>query len=121
MKVKNGIASSVSLYITPVDAFGMRLQQRPEQRDLRRDRRQFDADDEIDQAAGRQREGDGIAEQQHRHHGGEHDRREIVGDEVDHGFSRMPDRRCFEFLDGRRQRMLPARSSMMRPDERRRA
>ncbi len=68
----------------PVDALGMRLQQRPEQIDRRRQMREFDADGEEGQTAGGEREGDGIAEHKQRHDRREHDRREIFYDKFKH-------------------------------------
>ena len=86
MKVKNGMASSVSFDMTPQNALRQRVEQRPGQRDRAVGiGRQLDADEEEEQAVGGEREGDRIAEQQ------EDDRATanmigamFCGDELDH-------------------------------------
>ncbi len=73
----------------PPEPVGQRVKQRPGEVDLAvRVRRQLHADDEEQQAVGGKREGDGIAEQQEHHQAGEHDRRQIAGDELNHRASR---------------------------------
>ena len=76
MKVKNGIASSVSFGHDAEDALRQRLQQR------RLQQAELDADQAEEQAVGGQREGDRIAEQQEDDQRAEHDRRHVGGDEV---------------------------------------
>src|SRR5690606_26186538 len=56
----------------------------PEEPDFRGNGGEFDAEHEIDEAAGRQREGDGVTEKQHQHHAGEHHQRKIVSNKIDH-------------------------------------
>ena len=85
MKVKNGIASSVSFDMMPQSRSGMA----PSSGQNRvivsmRIGRQLDADEEEQQAVGGQREGDRIAEQQEDDQRGEHDRRHVLGDELSH-------------------------------------
>ena len=58
MKVKNGIASSVSLFMIAVDALRQGLQE------VGREQAELDADQREEQAVGGQREGDRVAEQQ---------------------------------------------------------
>src|SRR5690606_8356098 len=67
-----------------VDAFRVGLQERPEEPDFRGNGGELDAEHEVDEAAGRQREGYGVTEKQHQHHAGEHQQRKIVSNEIDH-------------------------------------
>ena len=47
--------------------------------------RELDREEEEQEAVGGQREGDRVAEEKEDHEGAEHDRREVLGEQVSHG------------------------------------
>ena len=89
MKVKNGIASSVSLRMMPEHALGQRLEQR------RLQQAELDAEEAEDRAVGGEREGDRIAEQQEDDQRREHQRRHVGDEERGHARSLV---RCAALL-----------------------
>ena len=75
MKVKNGIASSVSLFMMPKTRSGSAWQE------VGLEQAELDADEAEEQAVGGQRERHRIAEQQEDDQAAEHDRRHVVDQE----------------------------------------
>ena len=67
------------------DALRQRLEERPGQGDgVRRVGRELDREDEEQEAVRGEREGDRISEQEEHHQRREHDRREVLGDQLGH-------------------------------------